>query len=44
MPGALSDRENFCKELEEGTLPLEDLKACICRLVDTVWKSNQYEG
>ena len=44
MPGALSDRENLCKELEEGTLPLEDLKACICRLVDTVLKSNQYEG
>lgn len=43
MPGARSDRENLIKELNEGTLKMEDLKACISRLTDTVWKSNRYE-
>ena len=43
MPGARSDRENLIKELNEGTLKMEELKACISRLTDTVWKSNRYE-
>ena len=30
------------KELVEGTLKIEDLKACIARLVSVIWKSNQY--
>ena len=37
------DGENMKKELEEGSLKLEDLKACIARLVSVIWKSNQYE-
>ncbi len=44
MPGAFSDKENLEKELAEGTLKAEDLKACISRLVDIIWRSNQYEG
>lgn len=44
MPGAASDRENIKKELDEGTLSLDDLKACISRTVDIIWQSNQYEG
>lgn len=44
MPGAASDRENIKKELDEGTLSLDDLKACISRMVDIIWQSNQYEG
>ena len=43
MPGCLGDHDNMRKELEEGTLKLEDLKACIARLVSVIWKSNQYE-
>ena len=44
MPGAFIDKENLEKELAEGTLKVEDLKACISRLVHIIWQSNQYEG
>ncbi len=44
MPGAFCDKENLEKELREGTLCKEDLKACISRLVHIIWQSNQYEG
>lgn len=43
MPGCMGDYENMKKELAEGTLSEEDLKACISRLVNVIWKSNQYE-
>lgn len=43
MPGCFGDHDNMKKELAEGTLRLEDLKACIARLVSVIWKSNQYE-
>lgn len=43
MPGCFGDHDNLKKELEAGTLKLEDLKACIARLVNVIWKSNQYE-
>ena len=43
MPGCFGDHENLKKELEEGTLKIEDLKACIARLVSVIWRSNQYE-
>ena len=43
MPGCFGDHDNMKKELEEGTLKIEDLKACIARLVSVIWKSNQYE-
>ena len=42
MPGSFGDHDNMKKELEEGTLQIEDLKACIARLVRVIWKSNQY--
>ena len=42
MPGSQEDYDNLYKELEEGSLPVEDLKACICRLVDVIWRSNRY--
>ena len=42
MPGCFGDHDNMKKELEEGTLKIEDLKACIARLVSVIWKSNQY--
>lgn len=43
MPGCFGDHENLRKELESGTLDIHDLKACIARLVDVCWHSNQYE-
>ncbi len=43
MPGCVGDHENLKKELETGALKIEDLKACIARLVSVIWKSNQYE-
>lgn len=43
MPGAFCDRENLNRELAEGTLDAADLKACIARLVNIIWQSNQYE-
>ena len=43
MPGCLGDHDNLHKELAEGTLKIEDLKACIARLVSVIWKSNQYQ-
>ena len=42
MPGCFGDHDNMKKELEDGTLQMEDLKACIARLVSVIWKSNQY--
>ena len=44
MPGAFSDRDNLEEELADGTLSMDDLKACISRLVNIVWQSNQYEN
>lgn len=44
MPGAFSDRDNLNRELADGTLSMEDLKACISRLVNIVWQSNQFEN
>lgn len=44
MPGCVEDHENLKQELREGTLDIEDLKACIARLVRIIWKSNQYEN
>lgn len=43
MPGNQSDYDNLYKELADGTLSEEDLKACVSRLVDVIWRSNQYE-
>ena len=43
MPGCFGDHDNMHKELSEGTLKIEDLKACIARLVSVIWKSNQYQ-
>ena len=43
MPGCFGDHDNLKKELEEGTLKPEDLKACIARLVSVIWRSNQYK-
>ncbi len=44
MPGAFSDRDNLNQELADGTLSMDDLKACISRLVNIVWQSNQFEN
>ncbi len=43
MPGCMGDYENLRQELAEGTLSAEELKACISRLVQVIWQSNQYE-
>ena len=43
MPGAFSDRDNLNQELADGTLSMEDLKACISRLVNIVWQSMEFE-
>ena len=42
MPGCFGDHDNMRRELEAGTLDMEDLKACIARLVSVIWNSNQY--
>ena len=44
MPGCPGDYENLRRELDEGKLSLDNLKACISRLVRVIWQSNQYEG
>lgn len=44
MPGSLNDRINLREELDNGHLSKEDLKACIARIVEIIWKSNIYEG
>ncbi len=43
MPGAFSDRDNLNQELADGTLSMEDLKACISRLVNIAWQSIEFE-
>ena len=43
MPGAFSDRDNLNQELADGTLSMEDLKACISRLVNITWQSMEFE-
>ena len=43
MPGAAPDLDNLREELAAGTLSLEDLQACISRLVSVIWRSNRYE-
>ena len=43
MPGAFSDRDNLNQELADGTLSMEDLKACISRLVNIAWQSMEFE-
>lgn len=43
MPGQFSDHDNMRKELEQGTLPEEDLRKCITRLVRVVLQSDLYE-
>ena len=42
MPGCFGDHDNMHRELAAGTLDMEDLKACIARLVSVIWNSNQY--
>lgn len=44
MPGSLKDYENLQKELDEGTLSLEELRACVKRLVILILQSNRYEN
>lgn len=44
VPGCPGDYENLRRELDEGKLSLDNLKACISRLVRVIWQSNQYEG
>ena len=39
MPGAASDHEDIRRALADGSLPLEDLKRSVARLVKTVWAS-----
>ena len=39
MPGAVSDHEDIRRALADGSLPLEDLKRSVARLVKTVWAS-----
>lgn len=42
MPGFESDLRNLQKELRQGTLKIQDVKACVSRLVAVIWQSNQY--
>ncbi len=42
MPGCQGDHDNMRRELEQGTLSIEDLKACVGRLVNVIWQSGWY--
>jgi beta-glucosidase len=44
MPGAPCDYDALNKALDEGSLSMEDLKACVSRTVSIIWQSNMYEG
>lgn len=43
MPGIPQDHENMRRELEEGSLKLDELKRSIGHLADVVFRSNWYE-
>ncbi len=43
MPGSQKDHDEIRKALDDGTLKLDDLKLCICHLVNIIWQSNMYE-
>jgi beta-glucosidase len=43
MPGKPMDHENLRAELSAGTLPMDDLKRCITRLVRVILKTDCYE-
>ena len=43
MPGKFSDHDSIRKALDNGELTVEQLKACITRLVRVILKSNAYE-
>ncbi len=42
MPGAICDRENLEAEYEPDNLSIDDVKACVGRLVNIIWQSNRY--
>jgi len=41
MPGSMDDHENLQKELQEGTLSLEQLKECVLATVDLILKATK---
>jgi len=43
MPGDPKDHENIRRELEEGTLTMEDLTGCVRNTINIILQSNQYE-
>lgn len=43
MPGFELDLRNMKKELRQGTLSIDDVKACVSRLVSAVLRSNLFE-
>lgn len=43
MPGSRGDHDNLYKELAEGTLSQDELRACISRLVQVIWQSDRFE-
>jgi beta-glucosidase len=44
MPGFQEDHDNIRKELDEGSLKLEELKRCVYHTVRIILQSNRYEG
>lgn len=43
MPGLPMDHENLRKELDQGTLTVDQLKACVSRLIRVVLMSSRYD-
>lgn len=43
MPGCEGDHASIRKALDEGRLTVDELQACIARLVDVIWRSNRYQ-
>lgn len=44
MPGAASDFEDIRKALADGSLTRRELEDCAARVIETVFKSNEYES
>ena len=40
MPGSHKDHENLRQELASGALSLQELKCCVARIVELVWRSD----
>ena len=43
MPGYDGDRENICQALQDGKLSVEELRACVERMLTVIFQTNAYQ-